>query len=151
MYCALTQQGPPPAGDGSINDEDLDSDVKVALTENEMEIRSYLIHNEPLSEETIEKFANIFWNSEPYRYIHLSWSQVYMYITRCCLLVPCALRSTGFIMEGFPQSPDELRYLCSKGFYPDVAVIFQVSKSCCQSPLYHRKLLVTYHTCNMCF
>ena len=30
-------------------------------------------------------------------------------------------------MEGFPQSPDELRYLCSKGFYPDVAVVLQVS------------------------
>ena len=61
----------PPAGDGNINDEDLDADVKVALTENEAEIRSYLIDNEPLSEETIEKFANIFWNNEPYRYICL--------------------------------------------------------------------------------
>ena len=61
----------PPAGGGNIDDEELDADVKVALTENEAEIRSYLIHNEPLSEETIEKFANIFWNSEPYRYISL--------------------------------------------------------------------------------
>ena len=54
------------AGD-SVEDESLDSDVKVALTEVEAEIRSYLLHGEPLSEETIEKFANIFWNHEPYR------------------------------------------------------------------------------------
>ena len=41
--------------------------MKVALTESEAEIRAYLLHNEPLAEETIEKFANIFWNNEPYK------------------------------------------------------------------------------------
>ena len=55
-------------GDGNIEDE-LDADVKIALTERETEIRSYLLQDEPLSEETVEKFANIFWNQEPYKYI----------------------------------------------------------------------------------
>lgn len=31
-------------------------------------------------------------------------------------------------MEGFPQSPDELRFMCSKGFYADTAIILEVSK-----------------------
>ena len=38
-------------------------------------------------------------------------------------------RSTGFIIEGFPQTSDELRFLCSKGFYPDVVVMLQVGTS----------------------
>ena len=35
-------------------------------------------------------------------------------------------RSTGFIMEGLPYHGDDLRYLCSKGLYPDAAVVFEV-------------------------
>ena len=35
-------------------------------------------------------------------------------------------RSTGFVMEGFPQSGEELRYLCSKGLFPDAVVILQL-------------------------
>ena len=55
-------------GDDNIENE-LNADVKIALTEREAEIRSYLLHDEPLSEGTVEKFANIFWNQEPYKYI----------------------------------------------------------------------------------
>ena len=29
-------------------------------------------------------------------------------------------------MEGFPQSGEELRYLCSKGLFPDATVILQL-------------------------
>lgn len=29
-------------------------------------------------------------------------------------------------MEGFPQSGEELRYLCSKGLFPDAVVILQL-------------------------
>ncbi len=49
-------------------DEELDADVKFPLTEEEAEIRSYLLHDEPLSEGTLEKLAGIFWNNEPYKY-----------------------------------------------------------------------------------
>ena len=55
-------------GSDNSEDEELDADVKIALTEAESEIKSYLSHGEPLSEETIEMFAGIFWNSEPYKY-----------------------------------------------------------------------------------
>ena len=48
--------------------EELDADVKFSLTDEEAEIRSYLLHGDPLSEETIEKFAGVFWKSEPYKY-----------------------------------------------------------------------------------
>ena len=44
----------------------------------------------------------------------------YMYST--CLI----RRSTGFIMEGLPYHGDDLRYLCSKGLYPDAAVVLEV-------------------------
>ena len=52
-----------------IEDEVQGADVKLALTDWEAEIRSYLIDGEAMSEETLEKFANIFWNQEPYKYI----------------------------------------------------------------------------------
>ena len=29
-------------------------------------------------------------------------------------------------MEGFPQTGEELRYLCSKGLFPDAAVTLQL-------------------------
>ncbi len=35
-------------------------------------------------------------------------------------------RSTGFILEGFPTSPDDLRCLASKGLFTDCAVVLQV-------------------------
>ena len=35
-------------------------------------------------------------------------------------------RSTGFILEGFPSKPDEMRYLAENGLYPDVVTILQV-------------------------
>ena len=41
--------------------------------------------------------------------------------------IPCfSCRSSGFIMEGFPQSGEELRYLCSKGLFPDATVTLQL-------------------------
>ena len=35
-------------------------------------------------------------------------------------------RSTGFIMEGFPATAEELQYMTSRGRFPDMAVIMQV-------------------------
>ena len=34
----------------------------------------------------------------------------------------CIFRSTGFILEGFPRTPDEVRWLAESGYYPDVAI-----------------------------
>ncbi len=48
-------------------EEDLDADVREKLSDEEGEIRSYLLHGDPLSEETIEKYTPQFWNSEPYK------------------------------------------------------------------------------------
>ena len=59
------------AGSEDNEDEELNADVKFSLSDEEAEIRSYLLHGDPLSEQTIEKFAGIFWNSEPYKYDEL--------------------------------------------------------------------------------
>ena len=48
-------------------DNDLDDDVRVKLSEEESEIRGFLVHGEALSEETTEKFISKFWNEEPYK------------------------------------------------------------------------------------
>ena len=49
--------------------DDLDEDVAEALNENESEIRSYLLHGDPLSEELLEEYIQSYWNSEPYKYV----------------------------------------------------------------------------------
>ncbi|CAI8010883.1 Adenylate kinase 9 [Geodia barretti] len=81
--------------------EDLDEDVRVALTEEERELRAYLLHGEALSEDSMDNYTAQFWDTEPYK-------------------------STGFIMEGFPATADELEYMTSRGRFPDMAVIMQV-------------------------
>lgn len=38
----------------------------------------------------------------------------------------CCFRSTGFVLEGFPRTPDEARYLAETGLFPDAALILTV-------------------------
>ena len=50
-----------------LTGSDLDADVAEALNDKETELRAYLLHNEPLSEETLEEYTRTFWNSEPFK------------------------------------------------------------------------------------
>ena len=36
-------------------------------------------------------------------------------------------RSTGFVLEGFPRTADEARYLADLGLFPDAALVMTVS------------------------
>ena len=47
--------------------DDLDADVREKLSEEEAELRAYLLRGEQLQEETIERFAAQFWKREPYK------------------------------------------------------------------------------------
>lgn len=37
--------------------------------------------------------------------------------------------STGFVLDGFPQYPDEVQFLGKYGFFPDAAVFIQIDRS----------------------
>ena len=50
-------------------EEDENDDIREELSEREAELRQYLLHNEPLSEETIIELASQFWHQEPFRYV----------------------------------------------------------------------------------
>ncbi|XP_064400448.1 adenylate kinase 9-like [Halichondria panicea] len=101
------------------DEDDLDYDVRVKLSQEESEIRSHLIHREPLSEEIIEKLTTQFWEKEPYK-------------------------STGFILEGFPTNPDDLRFLASKGLFTDCAVVLQVEEKEMVNRLLPNKMGIWY-------
>ena len=60
--------------------DDLDEDVREALTEHEEELRAYLLHGESLSEETIDKYTSQFWDSEPYKYSNYIFLHLYTYM-----------------------------------------------------------------------
>ena len=42
--------------------------MRETLTEEEVEIRTYLLRGESLSEDTIDKYTAQFWNTDPYKY-----------------------------------------------------------------------------------
>nr|KAF6340910.1 adenylate kinase 9 [Myotis myotis] len=74
---------------------------EVQFTEEEEAIRLYLMENEPLPPEILENILSEWWHKEP-------------------------IRSTGFILEGFPRYPDEAQLLGEHGFFPDAAFLIQV-------------------------
>ncbi|XP_070081502.1 adenylate kinase 9 isoform X2 [Equus caballus] len=74
---------------------------EVQLTDEEETIRASLMENEPLPPEILEVILSEWWLQEP-------------------------IRSTGFILDGFPRYPDEAQFLGEHGFFPDAAVIIQV-------------------------
>ena len=42
-------------------------------------------------------------------------------------IIPFHGRSTGFVLEGFPRTSEEVRYLQDAGLFPDAAIILQVN------------------------
>ncbi|XP_007447339.1 PREDICTED: adenylate kinase 9 [Lipotes vexillifer] len=74
---------------------------EVQLTEEEEAIRLNLTENEPLPPEILEAILSEWWFKEP-------------------------IRSTGFVLDGFPRYPDEVQFLGELGFFPDAAVFIQV-------------------------
>lgn len=72
------------------------------LTEFEENIRNNILENEPLSSETLDEILMPWWKEEPYR-------------------------TYGFILEGFPRTAEEARYLAATGLFPDVTISLNVS------------------------
>ncbi|XP_008575652.1 PREDICTED: adenylate kinase 9 [Galeopterus variegatus] len=76
---------------------------EVQLTEEEEAIKSNLTENESLPAEILEAILSEWWFKEP-------------------------IRSTGFILDGFPRYPEEALFLGERGFFPDAAVFIQVDE-----------------------
>ncbi|NXQ40640.1 KAD9 kinase, partial [Catharus fuscescens] len=76
---------------------------EVELTDEEEAIKANLVYNMELPPEVLDKIVPDWWKKEPFR-------------------------STGFILDGFPRTVDEARYLSEQGLYPDVAVYIQVEE-----------------------
>uniref|UniRef100_A0A2K6GFB4 Adenylate kinase 9 n=1 Tax=Propithecus coquereli TaxID=379532 RepID=A0A2K6GFB4_PROCO len=74
---------------------------EVQLTEEEEVIKASLMENEPLPPEILDVILSEWWLQEP-------------------------MRSTGFILDGFPRHPEEALFLGERGFFPDAAVFIQV-------------------------
>lgn len=56
-------------------------------------------------------------------------------------------RSTGFILEGFPQNTEEVEYMMKRQLLPDVVVVMEVELSQVQKrllPLYLKKWQVLH-------
>ncbi|NWV60698.1 KAD9 kinase, partial [Malurus elegans] len=80
------------------------SKQEVELTDQEMAIKANLMDNTELPPEVLDNIVLDWWKKEPFR-------------------------STGFILDGFPRSSDEAKYLSDRGLCPDVAVYIQVEES----------------------
>ncbi|KAK2534820.1 Zbtb24 [Columba guinea] len=80
------------------------SKKELELTEEEEAIKANLVDNQELPPEVLDNIVPDWWRKEPFR-------------------------STGFILDGFPRTPDEAQYLSERGLCPDVAVYIQVEES----------------------
>ncbi|KAB5539635.1 hypothetical protein PHYPO_G00091290 [Pangasianodon hypophthalmus] len=85
------------------NDKDHTEETP-ALTDEEELIKSYLSDGQPLPHNILEKVLLQFWHQEPYK-------------------------STGFILEGFPQHSEEVSFLLEHHLYPDTALVMSVEVS----------------------
>ncbi|NWS15943.1 KAD9 kinase, partial [Pachyramphus minor] len=74
------------------------------LTDEEEAIKANLMDSKELPPEVLDNIVLDWWKKEPFR-------------------------STGFILDGFPRTVDEARYLSERGLCPDVAVYIQVEDS----------------------
>ncbi|XP_036104925.1 adenylate kinase 9 [Molossus molossus] len=75
--------------------------LEIQFTEEEEAMRLSLMENEPLPPEILYTILSEWWFKEP-------------------------IRSTGFILDGFPRYLDEAQFLGEHGFFPDAAVLIQV-------------------------
>ncbi|KAM9354982.1 adenylate kinase 9 [Pholidichthys leucotaenia] len=82
---------------GNMND----TEQEAVLTDDELAIQSYLSNGDTLSPQILDLVIALFWEREPYR-------------------------STGFILEGFPQDQDEVQYMLQRQLFPDVVVVMKV-------------------------
>ncbi|XP_027755310.1 adenylate kinase 9 isoform X2 [Empidonax traillii] len=71
------------------------------LTDEEEAIKANLMDSKELPPEVLDNIVVDWWKKEPFR-------------------------STGFILDGFPRTVDEAKYLSERGLCPDVAVYIQV-------------------------
>uniref|UniRef100_A0AAY4DP69 Nucleoside-diphosphate kinase n=1 Tax=Denticeps clupeoides TaxID=299321 RepID=A0AAY4DP69_9TELE len=67
-------------------------------SDEEEAIKAYLMDGEPLPQEVLEMVLPQWWEQEPFR-------------------------STGFILEGFPQNQEEVQFMVERYLYPDAAVV----------------------------
>ncbi|XP_039385079.1 adenylate kinase 9 isoform X3 [Mauremys reevesii] len=87
------------------NENNKNKEMKeVMLTDEEEIIKANILDNEALTPEVLDKIVPEWWTKEP-------------------------IRSTGFILDGFPRTFEEAQYLSERGLCPDVAVFIQVEES----------------------
>ncbi|KAM9703756.1 adenylate kinase 9 [Menidia menidia] len=91
-----------------------DTEQEVDLTEEEMAIRVYLSDGDQLSAQILDTVIAPYWKQEPYR-------------------------STGFILEGFPHTPEDVQYISEQQLFPDVVIFLEVDALNVQ-----KRLLPTY-------
>ncbi|KAK7133640.1 hypothetical protein R3I94_015495 [Phoxinus phoxinus] len=81
-----------------------DTNEEPALTDDEEAIKAYLQDGDPLPLEILEMVLLQWWDQEPYK-------------------------STGFILEGFPQNQEEVSFMVEHHLFPDVVAVMSVEVS----------------------
>ncbi|XP_053736927.1 adenylate kinase 9 [Synchiropus splendidus] len=79
-----------------------DDAEEMGLDEDEKHIMTYLSEGAPLPPKLLDTVVAPFWTKEPYM-------------------------STGFILEGFLQNPEEVQYMLQRQLFPDVVVVMTMA------------------------
>uniref|UniRef100_A0A3B5A2W7 Adenylate kinase 9 n=1 Tax=Stegastes partitus TaxID=144197 RepID=A0A3B5A2W7_9TELE len=113
LIMAKTKKRVPCADEVASLEDDSQDLEEVVLTDEEMAIKAYLSSGDPLNPQILDMVIATFWKQEPY--------------------------STGFILEGFPHTSDEVEYMLHHQLFPDVVVVMEVDVQHVQN-----RLLPTY-------
>ncbi|XP_068087386.1 adenylate kinase 9 isoform X2 [Hyperolius riggenbachi] len=76
---------------------------EVVLTVEEEAVKAYLSDNEQLPTEVLDEIVTEWWTKDPFR-------------------------STGFILDGFPSTVEEVQYIGERGFFPDIAIFLEADE-----------------------
>ncbi|KAI7799765.1 adenylate kinase 9 [Triplophysa rosa] len=88
-------------GHDEIASDEADIKEDPGLTHDEETIKAYLQYGDPLPPEILEMVLLQWWDQEPYK-------------------------STGFILEGFPQNHEEVSFMVERHLFPDVVAVMSV-------------------------
>ncbi|XP_044146654.1 adenylate kinase 9 [Bufo gargarizans] len=93
-------------GDTDENRKENSTEPKeeVVLTEEEEAVKSYLADNEPLPTEVLDQLVVEWWTKEPFH-------------------------ATGFVLDGFPNTVDEVQYIGDHGLFPEIAILLEADES----------------------
>ncbi|XP_039207110.1 adenylate kinase 9 isoform X2 [Crotalus tigris] len=89
---------------------------EMQLTDEEEAIKANILENDPIPMEVLDNIVLDWWMKEPFR-------------------------STGFILDGFPRTGEEVQYLAERSLFPDIVVCLEAEEDDISDRLFTKQII----------